>query len=96
MAHVTSTGNGDGHSMQETARQLGDGLKGLRNDVSELASVVGGELKARVSDAAEVSRDQAHRALEATRAQVRQHPAATIGIAAGAGFVIGLLLASRR
>jgi len=96
MATLTTPHNSDNNSMQATVRHVGENLKGLQSDATELASAVGEEIKARVGNAAEVTKQQAQRVLETTRTQVREHPAATIGIAAGAGFLIGLLLASRR
>jgi ElaB/YqjD/DUF883 family membrane-anchored ribosome-binding protein len=82
--------------VKEALVSVGDGVAAVRDDVGQLAESIGHEAKARARDVTEASKEQTHRALEAARTQVRERPAATLGIAAGAGLVLGLILAGRR
>ncbi|MBI1252265.1 MAG: DUF883 family protein [Alphaproteobacteria bacterium] len=68
----------------------------VRHDLTHLASAIGEEVKARASTFSDMSKVRARRALEQTNKAIRRRPAAALGIAAGAGVVLGLLLAGRR
>jgi ElaB/YqjD/DUF883 family membrane-anchored ribosome-binding protein len=82
--------------MQKTLHSLRDDVNSLGHDMAEFA----GALQHDASDQAGVLAQRAQRAAQQAVAslqeQVRERPGVAIGIAAGAGIILGLLLANRR
>ena len=93
--------------------KLGTDLKELSQDAEEMLQATAGQtgekitaLRERLNDALEAAKETYHRVQEKTIAgakvadkTIREHPYASISIAAGAAFGLGLLigvLASRR
>lgn len=75
-----------------TIRDLGrSGVSDLNNRARATAS----DLKARGAAQARRAGDNAAAAYSSAEDTVRQNPAASVGIAAGVGFVVGLFLARR-
>lgn len=102
-------GRGELSEFQETKEQLIEDLKLVAEDAEELIRATGGEvaektreirerLKAVLEDAREACarlEDQAAAGVRATDRVIRDNPYASIGIALGAGFLIGCLLKRR-
>ena len=95
-----------GNSFQESKAKLVEDLKLVAEDTEELIAATGGELaektreirnrlKVVLEDAKETCaqlEDQAVEGLRATDRAVRDNPYRSIGIALGAGLLIGFLL----
>jgi ElaB/YqjD/DUF883 family membrane-anchored ribosome-binding protein len=97
MATATSRTNGASKpNIKHALASVSDGVADVRHDVEQLATTVGAEVKARAGSLSRAAQETTSRAVEATRSQVRERPAAAMGVAAGAGLLLGLLLASRR
>jgi ElaB/YqjD/DUF883 family membrane-anchored ribosome-binding protein len=82
--------------LKHALASVGDGVSEVRQEVGHLASAVGDEIKARADAIGRSVMTTTSRAVDATRESVRQRPAAALGVAAGAGLLVGLLLAARR
>lgn len=94
---------------QQTKEQLIEDLKLVAEDAEELMRAAGGELSGKtrevrdhlktvLEDAKETCarlEDQAVAGLRATDRMVRENPYRSIGVALGAGFLIGYLLKRR-
>jgi hypothetical protein len=68
----------------------------LSDDVGELASSVGEEAQRRLLHSAAGARHSAKEAVSDLQARVRAQPGLALGLAAGTGVLLGLLLAVRR
>lgn len=86
----------------ETNRNLMDDLRAVIADAEELLRATADQAGPRVQEArarAEGSLRSARERLEGTGrqldAQVREHPWAAVGIAAGIGLVVGILLSRK-
>jgi ElaB/YqjD/DUF883 family membrane-anchored ribosome-binding protein len=102
-------GFGELSEFQETKAQLIEDLKLVAEDAEELIKATGGELSGKtreirerlkvvLEDAREACgrlEDQAAAGLRATDRVIRDNPYRSIGIAVGAGFLIGYLLKRR-
>jgi len=95
-ASNTPTNSGLETNIKQALNSVGEGVADVRSEVGQLASAIGEEVKARAGSVSKAAQVTGNRAMEAARMQVREHPAATLGIAAGAGLLLGLLLAGRR
>lgn len=71
-----------------TTEKLMEDLRAVVRDAEALLAQAGERAGERAEGAAESALDAAHE----IDAQVRRNPWAAVGIAAGAGFVLGLLL----
>ena len=86
----------------ETANNLMDDLRAVIADAEELLRATADQAGPRVQDArerAEESLRSARERLEGTGrrldAQVREHPWAAVGVAAGIGLIVGILLSRK-
>ncbi|MEC7764753.1 MAG: DUF883 domain-containing protein [Pseudomonadota bacterium] len=111
MATAAQTSNGkamDSHvkDLEAQIASLKTDVSSLTATLKDLTTTAGAEAKYRASSTAKKARAQGekayHDAQDATVAayrnaenQVRENPAAAVGIAAGVGFVIGLFLARK-
>ncbi len=77
--------------LQITSSQTGDKVAELRARVAENLRVA----RAKLSDADAAIRDKAREAARATDDYVHENPWRSIGIAAGAGLLVGLLIGRR-
>ncbi len=77
--------------LQITSSQTGDKVAELRARVGENLRVA----RAKLSEADAALRDQARVAARATEDHVHENPWRSIGIAAGAGLLVGLLIGRR-
>jgi len=77
--------------LKATASQSGERLTGLRTKLEENMRAA----KTRLVDAEEAVVGKAKAAVQAGDSYVREHPWQTVGIAAAAGAVIGLLINRR-
>lgn len=77
--------------LQITSSQTGDKVAELRARVGENLRVA----RAKLSEADAALRDKAREAARATDDYVHENPWRSIGIAAGAGLLIGLLIGRR-
>jgi ElaB/YqjD/DUF883 family membrane-anchored ribosome-binding protein len=95
-ASTTPTNGALQTNIKQALNSVGEGVADVRSEVGQLATAIGDEVKARAGTMSKAAQETGSRAMEAARIQVREHPAATLGIAAGAGLLLGLLLAGRR
>lgn len=92
--------------LQKQISQLKNDISGLTDTLGEYGRVQGEHLKHAARDQAAALRqkgaegiaeaqDMATRAYEQAETSVRQNPAAALGIAAGLGFLVGLMTSRR-
>lgn len=95
-----------GHDLQEGARRIADEMRETGRDYAERAREKGEEYAGRARTEADrlyaagqrKAEDVAHYAegrYDELSEMVRRHPAQSLGIAAGIGFLVGLILARR-
>lgn len=84
------------HTLREDINSLGADVNELGHNVADLAGAMGEDAKVRFSRFADTSRDHAEHAVSDLQARVRERPGVALGVAAGAGLVLGLLLTARR
>lgn len=77
--------------LRATANQAGEKVAAARAKIQESLQ----EAKYRLARAEEALADRTKEAAKATDEYVHDHPWAAVGIAAGVGFVIGLLVGRR-
>jgi ElaB/YqjD/DUF883 family membrane-anchored ribosome-binding protein len=82
--------------LRKSLRTVQDDFGALGNDVAQLASTVGDEAKGQIHHAAQSARHGAEGAITVLQERVREKPGVALGLAAGAGVLLGLLLAGRR
>ncbi|MGC1495677.1 MAG: DUF883 domain-containing protein [Sulfitobacter sp.] len=81
---------------------LRDDIRSLSETIAELAQAKGGEMSQAAKDQIHAARDTANAGVDAAKVQaaqlqgqandfVRDQPAAALGIAAGLGFLVGML-----
>ncbi len=68
----------------------------IGDDVHDLASQLGKEVRHKVKTVRHAGAERAHALIAQTEDRVRDRPVAALGMAAGAGFLLGVLLATRR
>ncbi|MBI1188539.1 MAG: DUF883 family protein [Alphaproteobacteria bacterium] len=95
MAADTLSGKDNGAEMKQTYRAVKNDVRDLGRDVGHLAQTVGDEAKVRARDLSETVRARSEDAFASLQSQVREKPGMALGIAAGAGLLIGLLMARR-
>ncbi len=76
-------------------KDVTDDVKAFGHDVLKLASAIGDEAKTRVDDFSDGARHQAQAAYANIKERVGANPAIALGMAAGAGVLIGFLLRGR-
>lgn len=76
-------------------KDVTDDVKAFGRDVLKLANAIGDEAKTRVEDFSGDAQTQVKAAYKNVREQVSANPAVALGMAAGAGVLIGLLLRGR-
>jgi ElaB/YqjD/DUF883 family membrane-anchored ribosome-binding protein len=96
VAASTNMNGKDRQALRKSLRAVRDDVNTLGQDISELAGAVRSNAGSRVRKLRESAEHSAADAIERLQEQVRERPALTIGAAAGAGLLIGLLLAARR
>lgn len=82
--------------VRETTAQLDDARHDLQDRLVERASTLRDDLSERATDLRDDLTERAHGGAKYLGKQVKTRPAASIGIALGAGLIIGMLLAPRR
>jgi ElaB/YqjD/DUF883 family membrane-anchored ribosome-binding protein len=76
------------HALSEEIQEIAKHLQTLRKDIEGLT----GSIKSAGGHQAERMQDAAGEALAAIEASVRRNPAQALGIAAGIGFLVGVIL----
>jgi ElaB/YqjD/DUF883 family membrane-anchored ribosome-binding protein len=77
----------------ETAQHdVKESVSSLRADITELAGAVKRLADAEFGQAASQTQETAERSLHAMEERIRRHPTQSALIAAGAGFLVGLLI----
>jgi ElaB/YqjD/DUF883 family membrane-anchored ribosome-binding protein len=79
-------------TLQDDVSQLRDDLSQLRQDVSSLAGDLLGVAKEGASGAYDAAKKRGVEIADTLEEQVHEHPLATVGIAFGAGLLVGVLL----
>lgn len=79
----------------QTTEKLMSDLRAVVRDAETLLTAAAADSGERLEGAAQEAREAAGDAVREIEAQVRAHPVAALGIAAGVGLVLGLLLARR-
>ena len=91
MSTVNSGKMGD-RALQDDIAQLREDLAQLRQDVASLAGDLLGAAKEGAADAFDAAKKRGAEVAETLEEQVQEHPLATVGIAFGAGLLLGALL----
>ena len=88
--------------METSADKLMDDLRGVLADAEELLRVTADqagpqvqEARARAEESLRAARERLQGTGRALDSQVREHPWAAVGIAAGIGLIAGILLARK-
>ncbi|MFL6694655.1 MAG: glycine zipper domain-containing protein [Ramlibacter sp.] len=96
---MTPTPTGDTPNLQASRDKLAHDIAAVAAEAADLLEDAGGRGFGRVLEALDEARsalrDGGGEMAGATRAYVQAHPLQTLGIAAAAGLVLGLLLARR-
>jgi ElaB/YqjD/DUF883 family membrane-anchored ribosome-binding protein len=82
-------------SMQQEMDQLRGDLSQLRDDVAAMATEAFGAAREGVKGAVADARRRGAEVAESLEDQIQEHPLATVGIAFGAGLLLGALLLRR-
>jgi len=77
--------------LRATASQAGEKVSAAREKIQDSLH----HAKLKLSDAEDVVRDRSRQAARATDEYVHDHPWRAVGIAAGVGFIIGMLIGRR-
>jgi ElaB/YqjD/DUF883 family membrane-anchored ribosome-binding protein len=77
------------------AQDVSDDVKAFGRDVLKLANALSDEAKTRVGDIGETATHQAKAAYTNVRTQIGANPAIALGVAVGAGVLVGFLLKGR-
>lgn len=83
------------NSTKDGSRQSGN-FAATREAMSDMPAAISSEIKEHLDDLGAETQKQASRMMSAATTQVRSHPGTTLGIAAGAGFILGMLFFGRR
>jgi ElaB/YqjD/DUF883 family membrane-anchored ribosome-binding protein len=79
-------------TLQDDVTQLREDLAQLRQDISSLAGDLVGAAKDGASGAYDAAKKRGLEIADSLEEQVHEHPLATVGIAFGAGLLLGVLL----
>lgn len=87
----------DAHDdVKDRAKDLQADFKALAKDVRKLAVAVGGEARQEFDDFAHLAQARGEDAYRSVSQTVKERPGLALGVAAGVGVLVGLLLSSRR
>ena len=78
------------------AKELRDDVKELGRDLRKFMETVGAEARDGASHLVDRARNQSGEAYRNVAHAVKERPGVALGVAAGAGLLIGLLLSHRR
>ncbi len=106
MARTDTTETATAADLEQQIKTLRDDILALTSTVASYGQNQGARLANKASDGAahlngmakdatELARLKAQGLYDETETAVRQNPAASVGIAAGVGFLVGLLLSRR-
>lgn len=76
---------------EQDVQTLKNDFQSLKTDMGELSSAI----KDLMSDEARVAKVKAKKAQKKVEHEVEEHPMASVGVAMGLGFIIGILLDRR-
>lgn len=82
--------------LRDGVKDLRENAKALRRDVRNLAGAIGDEAVSQFDDLAATAGAQAKVAYKDVRARVSHNPAIALGVAAGAGVILGFLMRGSR
>ena len=101
MSHAASS-SGE-HGLKDNVARLGENVQQFKEDFSGLAKTASSTAKSGVAAAKDTlkqgldaARDKGAEATEAVRGQITSNPFAAVGIAAGVGFLLGMLVSRSR
>lgn len=80
-------------STRSAANEVGDNVTALREDIASLADSVKRLAAEQIGTSVEDVQDKATEKLGDLEAAIRRHPSQSALIAAGIGFVVGLIMA---
>lgn len=90
----TSTDQGTpGAARSTAASDIGDNVQALRQDIASLADSVKRLAAEQIGSSVEDVQDKAKEKISDIEASIRRNPSQSALIAAGIGFVVGLILA---
>ena len=78
--------------LQSRAEDVGEMIQGLKAELARLAA----QAQDSIADNAGAIKDRAMDAADSTQDLVRQNPLSALGIALGVGFIVGVMVPSRR
>lgn len=80
----------------DIAKEGGEAIKDIKDNAGALASELGARAKAQADDVSKKLQAQTQKGMDFLRHQVRENPGLALGVAAGAGLFLGLLMSGRR
>ncbi len=95
MVAASTNMNGRDRHLRKSLRAVRDDVNTLGHDIAELAEAVRDDAGARVRHLRDRAESSARDTVGRLQDQVRDRPTIALGAAAGAGLLIGLLLARR-
>lgn len=106
MASTSTAANGNKSTNDVTVDDLSDQIAVLKNDIAALTNTLGAFGKAKTAEATRTAKDTVDDLTTASRVKaietqeqaeefIRTQPVTALGIAAGVGFLVGLLTARR-
>lgn len=82
-------------AVASNSKHVSDDVRAFGRDVLKLAGSIGEDAKSRADDLGDDAREQMQGAYSSVKAQVSSNPAMALGLAVGAGVLLGLLLKGR-
>lgn len=104
MSHASGSASGSGElGLKDNVSRMGDNVQQIKEDFSGLAKSAGATAKSGVAAAKDTiqqglstAKEKGAQATEAVRDHITEHPLAAVGIAAGVGFLLGMLVCRPR
>lgn len=84
------------NGLARNTKDVADDVQAFSRDILKLAGAIGDEAKTRIDDFSGDARSQMQAAYTRIKERVVANPALALGVAAGAGVLIGMLLRARR
>lgn len=93
---IADVGKDAGSAVAETYRDSGAAARKTANNLNALANAVAHDTRDGVRQVTDLVENESSKVIGYVRSSVQERPNLTLGIAAGVGILIGMMLSSRR